>query len=133
MILPEKSNTLSIRPTPFKAVHSSETIAEKLGTIGTTTVLRRTKIGDVDLTQAVKLDDLSTNNWQEHLIPLPQIFSKLKKVLLENDQKEIFQHGGNIALSSNDEDEVIVLDKVKECIGFGFINDGFLKSKIVFI
>ncbi len=111
----------------------SETIAEKLGTIGTTTTLRRTKIGEIDLKQAVKLEDLSTNNWKEHLIPLSQIFSFLSTVKLESEQKELFRNGGNIELSRNDEDEVIVLDKAGDCIGFGFIKDGFLKPKIVLI
>ncbi len=111
----------------------SETIAEKLGTIGTTTTLSRTKIGEIDLTQAVKLEDLNANNWKEHLIPLTQIFPFLSTVKLESEQKELFRNGGNIALSRNDEDEVIVLDKAGDCIGFGFIKDGFIKPKIVLI
>jgi len=111
----------------------SETIAEKLGTIGTTTILRRMKIGDIDLTQAVKLEHLNADNWKDHLIPLSQIFPTLVKAKLENEQQELFRNGGNIELSGNDEEEVIVLDKAGDCIGFGFIKDGFLKPKIVLI
>jgi len=111
----------------------SETIAEKLGTIGTTATLRRTRIGEIDLKQAVKLEDLSKNNWKNHLIPLTQIFSSFTKVKLESDQKELFRNGGILPLTRNNEDEVIVLDKAGDCIGFGFIKDGFLKPKIVLI
>jgi len=111
----------------------SETIAEKLGTPGTTTALRRTKIGEIDLKQAVKLEDLSTNNWKEHLIPLSKIFSFLTNVKLESEQKELFRNGGIIALTRKDGDDVIVLDKAGDCIGFGFIKDGYLKPKIVLI
>ncbi len=111
----------------------SETIAEKLGTIGTTINLRRTKIGEIDLNQAVKLEDLNSNNWKEHLIPLTQVFSSLTKVHLDPEQKGFFRNGCNIQIVLNDEDEVIVLDNVNDCVGFGYIKNGYLKPKIVFI
>ena len=111
----------------------SETIAEKLGTIGTTIALRRTKIGKIDLNKAVKLKDLNSTNWKEYLIPLTQIFSSYVKVHLELEQKEFFRNGGNVNISLNDEDEVIVLDNADKCIGFGNIKEGSLKPKIVFI
>ena len=111
----------------------SETIAEKLGTMGTTITLRRTKIGEINLNSAVKLEDLDTNNWKEHLIPLTQIFLSLKKIHLAPEQREHFRNGSNIKVSQNDEDEVIVLDNAGECVGFGYIKEGSLKPKIVFI
>ena len=111
----------------------SETIAEKLGTIGTTISLRRTKIGEFDLEKAVKLEDLNRSNWKEHLIPLIQIFSSLIKVHIDPEQMEFFRNGCNIEIPLNDEDEVIVLDKAEECIGFGYIKEGSLKPKLVFI
>ena len=111
----------------------SETIAEKLGTIGTTITLRRTKIGEIDLNTAVKLEDLNSNNWKEHLVPLTQIFSSYEKVQLKPEQKELFRNGGNVQTSLNDEDEVIVLDNADRCVGFGYIKEGSLKPKIVFI
>ncbi len=111
----------------------SETIAEKLGTIGTTITLRRTRIGKIDLNSAVKLDDLDSSNWKEHLIPLTQIFTSLKKIHLDPEQREHFRNGNNVKIIQNDEDEVIVLDNAGECIGFGYIKEGSLKPKIVFI
>ena len=111
----------------------SETIAEKLGTIGTTIELRRTKIGELDLENAVKLEDLNRNNWKEHLIPLIQIFSSLIKVHIDPEQMEFFRNGCNIKIPLNDEDEVIVLDNADECVGFGYIKEGSLTPQIVFI
>ena len=111
----------------------SETIAEKLGTIGTTISLRRTKIGEVDLNSAVKLDDLNSSNWKDYLIPLARIFSTLRKIHLELEQMELFRNGVNVKIQLNDEDEVIVLDNVDICVGFGYIKEGSLKPKIVFI
>lgn len=111
----------------------SETIAEKLGTIGTTITLKRTKIGRIDLNNAFKLEDINSDNWKECLIPLTQIFSSLSKVHLDSEQKELFRNGGNVQTSLNDEDEVIVLDNANECVGFGYIKEGLLKPKIVFI
>ena len=111
----------------------SETIAEKLGTIGTTISLRRTKIGEVDLNSAVKLDDLNSSNWKDYLIPLARIFSTLRKIHLELEQMELFRNGVNVKIQLNDEDEVIVLDNVDICVGFGYIKEGSLKPQIVFI
>ena len=111
----------------------SETIAEKLGTVGTTITLRRTKIGEIDLKNAVKLEDINSSNWKEYLIPLTQIFSLLKKVHLDPEQKIFFKNGGNIKTTLINEDEVIVLDNADMCVGFGCVNEGTLKPKIVFI
>ncbi|RLC57731.1 MAG: hypothetical protein DRH89_02860, partial [Candidatus Cloacimonadota bacterium] len=111
----------------------SETIAEKLGTIGTTINLRRTKIGKIDLNSAVKLEDLNCDNWKEYLIPLTQIFSSYAKIHLEPGQKELFRNGGHVKIPLIDENEVIVLDNANECVGFGYIKEGLLKPKIVFI
>ncbi len=111
----------------------SETIAERLGTIGTTINLRRTKIGKIDLSNAIKLEDLNKNNWEKHLIPLTKIFSSLTTVHIEPEQKELFRNGSIVEVSQKNEDEVIVLDSADECVGFGYIKEGSLKPKIVFI
>jgi len=111
----------------------SETIAEKLGTVSTTITLRRTKIGEIDLKNAVKLEDINSSNWKEYLIPLTQIFSLLNKVHLDPEQKIFFKNGGNIKTTLINEDEVIVLDNADMCVGFGYVNEGTLKPKIVFI
>ncbi|MCK5051177.1 MAG: tRNA pseudouridine(55) synthase TruB [Candidatus Cloacimonetes bacterium] len=111
----------------------SETIAEKLGTIGTTITLRRTKIGKIDLNSAVKLEDLNSSNWKEYLFPLTQIFSSLEKIHLDPEQREHFHNGRDVKVSQNDEGEIIVLDNADICVGFGYIKEGSLKPKIVFI
>ena len=61
------------------------------------------------------------------------LFSSLTKVNLEHEQREFFRNGGNVNISLNDEDEVIVLDNADMCVGFGYIKEGSLKPKIVFI
>ena len=111
----------------------SETIAEKLGTIGATINLRRTKIGKIDLNNVVKLEDLNSSNWKEYLVPLTQIFSSIKKVNLKLEQIELFKNGGNVKTLLNDEEEIIVLDNTDKCVGFAYIKEGSLKPKIVLI
>jgi tRNA pseudouridine55 synthase len=131
-----KDNNLTYKAHVSKGTYIrvlSETIAEKLGTIGTTISLRRTKIGKIDLNSAVKLEYLNNDNWKKYLIPLTQIFSSVQKVQLKLEQKDLFRNGGNVQTSLNDEDEVIVLDNADLCIGFGYIKEGSLKPKIVFI
>ncbi|MCF7858471.1 MAG: tRNA pseudouridine(55) synthase TruB [Candidatus Cloacimonetes bacterium] len=111
----------------------SETIAQKLGTIGTTIKLNRTHIGNIDIAQSVKLDELESENWKNHLISLPTIFSSLSQVNLDDDQKLTFQHGNFVVSSKKSEGEVIVLDDKGDCLGFGNIDNYELKPKIVFI
>ncbi|MDP8203085.1 MAG: tRNA pseudouridine(55) synthase TruB [Candidatus Tenebribacter mawsonii] len=111
----------------------SETIAEKLGTIGTTKTLRRTTIGNLELKDAVKLEALNTENWKNYLIPLNQVFSNLTKIHLATEQQQLFKNGGYVETPMKNEDEVIVLDNADKCIGFGIIKEGLLKPKLVFI
>jgi tRNA pseudouridine55 synthase len=111
----------------------TETIAEKLGTIGTTKTLRRTKIGDLELKNAIKLEDLNESNWKDHLIPLNQVFSNHTKIHIESEQQQIYKNGGYITTLMEDNDDVIVLDNTDKCIGFGIIEEGLLKPKLVFI
>ncbi len=111
----------------------SETIAEKLGTIGTTKTLKRTKIGELELSSAVKLEDVNESNWKDHLIPLNQVFLNLTRIQMKPEQQQIFKNGGNVETLQKNEDDVMVLDNADECIGFGIIEEGFLKPKLVFI
>lgn len=111
----------------------SETIAQKLGTVGTTTILRRTKIGDNVIEDAVKLEDLDDSNWRNNLIPLEEVFADQPKLLLDPKQVSLYKNGGKIKVEEDNKSEVMVLDKSGSCIGFGNIVDGFLKPKLVLI
>ena len=73
-----------------------ETIAEKLGTVGHLISLRRTKILDISVNQAHKINDLD----QDLLIPCPIIIKKFMPItiLLDEDNLKKARHGGKLSL-----------------------------------
>ena len=73
-----------------------ETIAEKLGTVGHLVSLRRTKILDIQVEQAHKINDLE----QDMLIPCPIIIKKFMQmvVLIDEESLKKVRHGGKLSL-----------------------------------
>ena len=73
-----------------------ETIAEKLGTVGHLTTLRRTKILDIDVGQANKISELR----DFCLIPPPIIIKKFMSMVVLINQEELkkAKHGGKLSL-----------------------------------
>jgi len=111
----------------------SETIAQELGTIGTTSVLRRIKIGRNVIDEAVRLEEIKLNKWRDYLIPLEKVFTDYPVFTLDLKQMQLFKNGGKIGVKEEDSDEVMVLDNSGKCIGFGNISEGNLKPKLVLI
>lgn len=111
----------------------SETIAEALRTIGTTITLRRTKIGNNVIEDAVKLEDIQESNWRDYLIPLEVVFTDHPKYVLDPKQIQLFKNGGKLDIKKVDLNEVMVLDNSGRCVGFGNVLDGYLKPKLVLI
>ena len=73
-----------------------ETIAEKLGTVGHLVSLRRTKILDLDVKDAVQIKNLNENS----VIPMFDIISKFVSIrILENEEElKKARHGGKLSL-----------------------------------
>ena len=73
-----------------------ETIAEKLGTVGHLTSLRRTKILDIDVGQANKISELK----EFCLIPPPIIIKKFMPIVVLTNVEELkkAKHGGKLSL-----------------------------------
>ncbi|RLC53855.1 MAG: tRNA pseudouridine(55) synthase TruB [Candidatus Cloacimonadota bacterium] len=109
----------------------SETIAEILGTIGTTIELQRSRINHLDLNMAINLDNITKQNWQNKLIPLPEIFPDFPKK--EIADVSIFKNGGFIEIEAEDCGEIMVLSEDGKCLGFARLEAGILKPKLVFI
>ena len=93
-----------------------ETIAEKLGTVGHLTSLRRTKILDIDVSDASKIKDLT----EDKLLPIADIITKFlpyEVLTLESEIKKA-RHGGKLSLKlfSNRYDVFCVLDDKNHAI-----------------
>lgn len=73
-----------------------ETIAEKLGTVGHLTLLRRTKILDIDVKDALPINKLNENS----VTPMFDIISKFVSIkVLENEEElKKARHGGKLSL-----------------------------------
>lgn len=109
----------------------SETIAELLGTVGTTIELCRTGIGDVLLSEAVKLETLNAENWQNFLIPIPQLLPEIPVINIDN--VDYFRNGRFLPVEHQDEDYVMVFSQQNELLGFGKISASELRPKTVLI
>lgn len=71
-----------------------EDIAEKMGTIGTMTSLRRTKQGKFDINQANTLEDLKENRF--HLYSIEEILKEYKQIEVDKDLEFKVKNGVRI-------------------------------------
>ena len=93
-----------------------ETIAERIGTVGHLTSLRRTKILDIDVNGATKIKDLT----EDKLLPIADIITKFlphEVLTLESEIKKT-RHGGKLSLKlfPNRYDVFCVLDDKNHAI-----------------
>ena len=93
-----------------------ETIAERLGTVGHLTSLRRTKILDIDVSGATKIKDLT----EDKLLPIADVITKFlpyEVLTLESEIKKA-RHGGKLSLKlfANKHDVFCVLDDKNHAI-----------------
>ena len=109
----------------------SETIAKKLGTIGFTIELRRSKIGNLNIKKSIQLENITEQNWQQNMLSLPEIFPDFPKI--EITDITTFKNGGFSEVDVDDITEIMVLDDKENCLGFASIETRILKPKLVFI
>ncbi|MDO9577818.1 MAG: tRNA pseudouridine(55) synthase TruB [Candidatus Cloacimonadales bacterium] len=109
----------------------SETIAEMLGTVGTTVALNRSMIEGLEFTKQVALEKITTENWRNYLIPIPEFYPELPKIKIE--KIDDFQHGRRIAVEMDDTEEILVLNQIGKFLGFGKVIKGELQPIMVFI
>lgn len=113
----------------------SETFAGLLGSIAYTRTLRRTSIGNINVGQAVRPEEINETNWQEYLIPINTILQDYPHINLSGEQIALFFNGNKILLPPADyPSEVLVFnasDK-NECIGWGIMKERVLYPRKVF-
>ena len=127
---------ITYRTTVSKGVYIralTETFAEKLGTIAVTDKLKRTRIGNLSLEKSVSPDKINSENWQNFLIPLSEIFADFPQIKINESQQNYFKNGRAVSINLNDIEKIMVLDENNLCLGFAEISEGWLKPKIVLI
>lgn len=104
-----------------------EDIAEKFGTYGIMTELRRIQVGDFTIDQAVKVKDVK----EDDIITLEELVDK--EVIIKRDQ--IFKLKNGVSLYVNQPDGIykIYIDNYvkKKFIGIGILKDKYLKREII--
>ena len=109
----------------------SEDIAEKLGTVGFMKELRRTKVGDFKLEQAIEISKIAKKEKmiQDYFITIEEFFQDKKKIELNQNQLKMFLNG--VKLSMLLEDGVYrIYDENFNFVGVGMINEKRLKRDI---
>ncbi len=107
-------------------------IAEKLGVVAVATMIRRTKSGNFDIKNAVKLDFLENlvNNSADidkYLMPMDSGLGDIPVLCLNDKDTELYVHGGFINVTHDDGlTRVYNGDKF---IGVGTISNGILRPK----
>ncbi len=106
-------------------------IAQKLDTIATVDMIRRTRSGCFDIKNAVKLDFLENlvNNGAdigEYLMPVDFGLGDIPVLNLDDKSAELFVHGGFVNVSMGDGPVRVYCDRF---IGIGRIENGTLKPK----
>lgn len=105
-----QNNELTFKATASKGTYIrvlGEDIAIKLNTVGHLISLRRTKIDNFDVKDALKIDELSTNN----LHSIYEILSKvLSTYIIKEEEINKIKNGVNLKIDSN-KDKLLIVDK----------------------
>lgn len=107
-----------------------ERIAEELETVGTMSSLKREKVGEFEIEQAVRIKDLSENFDTNKLISIEKFFEDKDKIELSARSYVAFLNGVKL-LTDNKDGIFRIYNKEKKFIGTGIVKSGILKRDIV--
>jgi len=103
-----------------------ENIAEKLGTVGYMKALNRTVVGEFNIEDSVKIDEID----ETKIIGIEEFLKDKEKINLEMGKLELFLNGGRIKVKIADE-VYRVYNVDNDFIGSGVVENGLLKRDII--
>ena len=107
-----------------------EDIAKRLGTIGTMSSLNREKVGDFEISEAIKLSEIKENLNEDRLISIEKFFQDKDDILLSPRSFVAFING--VKLMADNVDGVYrIYNSKREFVGIGIVKNGILKRDIV--
>ncbi len=109
----------------------SEQIAEIFNTIGTTTKLNRLAVSNINVEDAVDLNDITSENWEEYLLPIEK-FLDCPIVHLTEEENNDFWFGRSIKQSSEGNCDLVIVKFGDETKGLGKICNSILHPTKVF-
>lgn len=107
-----------------------ENIAEKLETVGYMKELKRTKVGEFEIEDAIKIQELENEEIkQSNFITLEKYFDKNEKIVLEDAKLKLFLNG--VKLTYNNKDGIYKIYNKNRFIGIGTVKNKLLKRDII--
>ena len=116
----------------------SEQIAEMYDSVAYTKSLRRTAIANISITQAVKLDHLNDENWQEYLLSYDKAFPNFQQFTIADKDIRIYKNGVRLEISrfknikKTDKEESLIFNNQGKCLGLSIIKDNILIPTVIF-
>ena len=109
-----------------------ETIAEKLGTIGTTQELRRIKINQISVENSISLDKINGENWLDSIKSIEEILYDFPKITPTDLEINRLKMGQRIPSNLPEIDFIMLNNSEQKCVGFAQIKDGIIHPRIIF-
>jgi len=109
----------------------SQWLARQMGTEGYTIQLRREAIGSVDISQAVKLEDLSPENWQNSILDPQNVLTQLQSYELTDTEYASVCNGGDFTPEDNVPETMLALYYKSQLVAIGQSSEEQIHPKIV--
>ena len=108
-----------------------EDIAEKLNTVGYMKDLRRVKVGEFEISNSIKIEELKQNPefLEERIIVIENFFENKEKIELNDKELELFLNG--VKLRNDKLDAIYRIYSKDKFIGLGIIVDKKLKRDVI--
>lgn len=111
-----------------------EDIADKLGTVGYMKDLKRTKVGDFEIKEAITIDELKEKfekNDFSDVITIENIFKDMPKI--ELNENNIKQYLNGVKITEKNQDGIYRIFYKNEFNGIGIVKDNKLKRDLVIV
>ena len=106
-----------------------EDIATKLGTIGTMSSLNRIRVGQFEIKDAIKIEEINDTVLDKKIITIEKFFEDRKSIQLSSEELDLFLNG--VKLSRKEEDGVYRIYCCNRFIGVGALCGEYLKRDII--
>lgn len=107
-----------------------ENIAERIGTVGYMKELKRTRVGEFKIEDAITIQELEdSKNKSERFITLEKFFENSKNILLDDRKIKLFLNG--VKLTYNCQDGIYKIYNNNNFIGIGIVENNLLKRDII--
>lgn len=106
-----------------------EDIAKKLGTIGTMSSLKRTRVGEFKIENAITISEALEMDLSERIITIEKFFERNNKIELSGRDLTLFLNG--VKLERKEDEGIYRIYCNGKFIGIGVIKGGFLKRDII--